>query len=123
VIDLVTTPWGGGIVDVLGGDVITIGGSNFYDPVLVEVLFGGLPVGTCYVFDPRYDVSRSRIYCGTPALAQGTYDLQVTTGAGSAIFVGALNYEPIADQMKVERVRVGFASPWTSGRRLLRGGV
>lgn len=123
VIDLVVTPWGGGIVDVLGGDVITIGGSNFADPVLIEVLFGGNVVGTCYVFDPRYDVSASRIYCGTPALAQGTYDVRVTTDAGTSTLVGALTYEPIADQLKVERVRISLARVWSAGPLVLRGGV
>jgi hypothetical protein len=111
-------------VDVLGGDVITIGGTGFYDPMLVEVLDGGgAVVGTCYIFDPRYDVFKSRIYCGTPALPRATYDLRVTSGTGSDTLVGALVYEPIADQIKVERVRTGFASAWLSGRRLLRGGV
>lgn len=123
VVDLVSTPWGAGIVDVLGGDVITIGGSGFYDPVTIEVLLMGTVVGTCFVFDARYDVSKSRIYCGTPALDAGTYDVQVTTGAGSSLLAGALVYEPIAQQGKVERVRLGFASPWATGRRMLRGGA
>lgn len=124
VIDLVSTPWGSGIVDVLGGDVITIGGSNFYDPMLVEVLDGlGNVVGTCYIFDPKYDVFKSRIYCGTPALPKGTYDLRVTSNSGSNTLVGALVYEPIADQLKIERTRSGFAQPWVTGRRLLRGGA
>ena len=124
VVDLVSTPWGAGIVDVLGGDVIRIGGTGFYDPVLVEVLDAfAVVVGTCYVFDPRYDVSASRIYCGTPALARATYDIRVTTGAGSSTLVAALNYEPIAGQIKAERVRSGFAEAWVTGRRILRGGA
>lgn len=128
----IATPWGvpvwatpgAPIVDIEGGDVIAIAGSNYFDPVSVELLVGGGPlevVGTGYIFDPRYDVSSNKIWCGTPPLSRGTYHLRVTTPSGSTVLLNALRYEPIAYQTIVERSRINYSSVWAVGDRLLSG--
>jgi len=109
-----------GIVSRLGGDVVTIVGTNFSDPIVIEILLAGDVVGTCYVFDVEFDLDSTRIHAGTPALDDGVYDMQVTTTAGpSAVLIGALEYRLFAEQMKAQRVNIGFAAPWAVGSRLL----
>lgn len=119
-------PGGTALVDVLGGEVIRVIGSGYTDPMVVEVLSGAGPgyvvEGVCYIFDARYDVRSTLIYAGTPKLAAGTYHVRVTRSDGaSAVILNVLQYAPFADQLKVERVRVGLARVWANGRRLLRG--
>lgn len=122
------SPNGGQLVDVLGGDVIRISGSEFTVPITIEVLTGasGGPytvVGTCYLFDPRYDLTSKFVYCGTPALVMGKYHLRVTTAGGDSVLEDALDYQPFAEELKVNRVRAGFSRQWVVGRRLLLGGT
>jgi hypothetical protein len=122
------SPNGGQLVDVLGGDVIEIIGTEFEDPLTVEVLIGpsGGPytvVGTCYMFDARYDLTTTRAFVGTPALAQGIYHVRVTNSVNSAVLEDALDFQPFAEELKVHRVRVGFARVWATGRRMLLGGL
>lgn len=115
-----------------GGDVISLFGTGFSRPILIEVLQGGLVVDTCYAFeaDTRNDrddgdinlfaLTRTRVFAGTPALEDGVYDLRVTTAGGvSGILSGALTYELFADEVKVHHVRQKLARKWKTGRRLL----
>lgn len=122
-----------GVVARRGGDVITVLGTGFRRPITIEVLQGGLVVGTCYAFEADilndekvggnlnlFALTRTRVYAGTPALEDGVYDLRVTTDGGSSgILVGALTYELFAEEVKVQRVRQGFMAKWRAGRRLL----
>lgn len=123
------SPNGGQLLDVLGGDVLTILGTSFEDPLLIELLSGpgGGPyvvAGVCYTFDPRYDLTTSRVYAGTPALSAGKYHLRLTNNVGASLVLqDAVDYQPFAEEMKVNRVRAGFARQWASGRRLLIGGT
>lgn len=131
------SPWGTGvtlppptligvspaIVDTEGGSGITLLGTNFYDPMTVDVLHGGLVVGTGIIFDPEFDLQQNRVYVGLPALAVGFYDLQVTTDGGSSpILVGALEYRVFANDFKVVSVRSKWAAVWNTGPRILSGG-
>jgi len=113
-----------GLVARRGGDVIQLFGTGFTDPALVEVLSG--PVvpytleGTCYVFDPEFDVKRNVIWAGTPALDDGVYHLRVTTDGGpSAVLVNALTYELFSEEVKALKVRQGLNWKWRAGRRML----
>lgn len=149
------SPWGTGAVtppptliavgttdiDVLGGDVTTVVGTNFLDPMVVEFLQGGVVIGAStipgsayadsvtagtargIILDPRYDISPNRVYVGTPALAAGVYDVRVTTEGGvSAVLVGALTAKPVAMEHRVLSMRSKWARAWQVGPRLLSGG-
>jgi hypothetical protein len=107
-------------VERRGGTVIKVLGENFFDPMIVEVLRAGLVVGTGYIFDPEFDLERNRAFVGMPALADGFYDLRVTTDGGtSGVLVDALEYRLFSEQTKIHRVRVGLAAPWVTGPRIL----
>lgn len=114
---------GGQVVARRGGDVIKIVGSNFVNPITIEVLNAGLEVvGTCYPFDDLglFALKPNTVFCGTPALPDGLYSLRVTTvGGSSTVLEDALQYELFAEEMKTQRVRVGLMRKWKAGRRLL----
>lgn len=117
-------PLGGSLVEVRGGTVITIAGTDFFSPVLIEVLEGaGAPfnvVGTCFVWDYEFDLKNNLIYAGTPALPAGLYSLRVTTDGGpSPVLLDCLEYVPFSEEMKVQRARRGFAPVWKTGPRVL----
>lgn len=109
-------------MDILGGTIIRLLGDNFYDPMTVEVLLSGLVVGTCYMFDPALDLTRNVALIGSPPLAAGTYDLRVTTGAGTVTLANAIQAMLFAEEMKVHRVRIAYGHRWKTGDRLLGGG-
>lgn len=113
---------GSGVVARRGGDVIRIIGSNFGDPMTIEVLNGMTVVGTCYIFRPEYDIQPDRVWCGTPALPDGTYDLRVTTTVATATLASALTYELFAEEMKTLTVRSNVSARWKTGRRMLSTG-
>jgi hypothetical protein len=110
-------------VEIRGGTVIGIVGTDFFAPVTIDVLIGGGPfvsVGRCFVWDYEFDLKNNRIFAGTPALAAGLYHLQVTTDGGpSAVLLNALEYVPFAEEMKVQRARRSFAPVWKTGPRVL----
>ncbi len=130
-----SSPWGTGvsapppslisstpaIVERRGGTIITILGTDFTTPATVEVLVGGTTVvGTCYIFDPDFDLTSNRLIVGTPALSDGLYDLRVTTSGGpSAVLENALDVRLHAEQFKVESVRRKWAPAWEAGVRVL----
>jgi len=121
-----TSPNGGQLLDVLGGDVIQIIGIGYEDPILIEVLSGasGGPYtveGTCFTFDARYDITTTRVFTGTPALPAGKYHLRITNTTSVVVLEDAIDYQPFSDELKVLRVRGGLARPWASGRRVLGG--
>jgi hypothetical protein len=110
-----------GLLDVEGGDVITIVGSNFYYPVVVEVLQAGNVVGTCYMFDPEFDLTASRLLMGSPSLPTGTYDLRVSTNNGfEATLANALTYKVFAEEARAHAGRGKWASAWLTGPNYLR---
>lgn len=127
------TPWGTGldlpppvllavspsILAEQGGTVIKIIGENFFAPVTVDVLDGGVVVARGFVFDDEFDVEENRIFACMPARPTGLWDLRVTTpGGSSGVLADALDYRYFADESKVQRVRMGFAAPWRTGPRL-----
>ena len=115
------------LVDILGGDILTVVGTGFSDPMIVEVLSGTSPgylvEGTCYMFDARYDLRATKLYVGTPPLGAGVYHLRVTAPSGStAVIEDVLKYHRFAEELKVERARVSLTKAWEVGRKLLRRG-
>lgn len=111
---------GAGVVDRRGGDVITIIGNNFSDPMIVELLLGGIVQGQCYISRPRYDIKPNRVYAGTPELDFGTYDLRVETAGGSSvIFPNAVTYERFSNEMKAETVRKNMSDAWKSAQKVI----
>lgn len=124
-----------GIVARRGGAVISLLGTGFSKPALIEVLSGLTVVGTCYAFEADdlndgktdgdlglFALRSNRIFAGTPALADGVYDLRLTTPGGSSTLVGALTYQLFAEEAKAQKVRQKLASKWKVGRRLLTTG-
>lgn len=108
------------IVERRGGTVVTIVGTNFFDPMTVEVLKGAVVVGEGVIFDARFDLQQNRAYVGLPAAADGVYGIRVSTAGGdSPIFENAVEYRLHTEQVKVHRVRIGYAQPWVTGPRLL----
>jgi hypothetical protein len=108
-----------------GGDVVKVFGTGFRAPMLAEVLSGPAlgpytVEGTLYIFDPEFDVKATVFYGGTPALADGSYHLRVTTDGGTSnVLVDALTYELFAEEVKALKVRQGLTWKWKAGRRML----
>ncbi len=128
-------------VDVIGGDVITIAGTGFTSPMLVEFLQGGTVIGASTspsspyidtiaagvargtIVNPTYDITSTLAYVGTPALPAGTYDMRMTTEFGtSTLLVGALVSKPVAHEHRVLAMRSKWARAWQVGPRLFSGG-
>ena len=119
------------VVAERGGTILTVIGTNFFasedEPfVTIEVLLGGpggyQVVGTCFVFDPEFDVARNRIFCGAPALLNGLYHLRVTTEGGeSNVLENVIAARLFAEEYKTLSVRGKFSPKWRTGPRLLRG--
>jgi hypothetical protein len=111
------------VLEIRGGTVLGIFGENFFDPMTVEVLDAGEVVGTGYIFDAEFDLERNRAYAGMPAMAEGVYDLRVTTAGGdSNVLEGALDYRLHSEQAKVHGGRIKFSSTWKTGPRTLTSG-
>jgi hypothetical protein len=108
------------IVERRGGTVCRVLGTNFFDPLTIEILRAAVVVGTGYLFDAEFDLNRTRAFVGMPALADGFYDLRVTTeGGDSNVLTDALEYRLVSEQVKIHRVRIGYSAPWITGPRLL----
>ncbi len=128
----VTSPYGRGpsgvaLCERRGGTVVTIGGTNFRDPMTVEVLSGGggsfTVEGTGYIFDPAFDVRGNRIFAGLPALADGLYHLRVTNDGGvSNVLIDALEYALFPEEWRVVNRRRGWAKVWDVGPAFLTAG-
>lgn len=116
------SPGGRPLVEIRGGTVIQIAGTDFFAPVTIEVLVNpsGPSAGFCEVFDYKFDLTRNMIFAGTPKLVAGTYAIRVTTDGGpSAILTNAMDAAPFAEEMKVQRVRRSYAPGWAVGPRVL----
>ena len=126
-----------GLVARRGGDVITVLGTGFQKPILIEVMQDLQVVATCYAFeadvlnDPfagegdigLFSLTSTRVFAHTPALEDGVYDLRVTTDGGpSTILVGALTYELFAEEAKTLKVRQKLSKAWKKARNLLSTG-
>lgn len=110
------------IADTRGGTVISVFGSNFVDPMSVEIIdpIGGEVLGTAYYFEAQLDLRNSKLLVGFPALPAGTYGVRITTPAGtSAVLPDAITYKLFAEEAKVHRVRRAWAPVWATGERLL----
>lgn len=111
-----------GIVDIEGGTVATIAGTNFNKSAVIEVQQGGFVKGYGILSLPDFDVLPSRIFVGLPALAAGIYDLRVATNNGDALLVNAIEYREFANEHKVEMARRKYGAAWKLGARILSGG-
>lgn len=115
------------IVARRGGTTVTLVGTNFFDPMTIEILSGTFPAytveGTGYYFDPAYDLRENKVYFGTPALPDGIYHIRATTSGGTAVGIGLLDYRLFAEEHKALGVRGKFARVWDTGPRILSGGV
>jgi len=115
---------GAALVERRGGTVVTISGTNFRDPLTIEILTGASPsftvVGTGFLFDPEFDLLSNRAFVGMPALEDGTYHLRVTTEGGvSNVILDALEWDLFPEEYKIHRTRKGFARVWDVGPRFL----
>lgn len=111
-----------GLADVKGGTVVGLFGTNFFDPMLVELLDGGgiTVVGRAYYFEARLDLRAGKALVGLPPLPVGSYGLRLTTPAGvSPIVPNAVTYAVFAEQTKVQRARRQWSSAWATGPRIL----
>lgn len=114
------------VVDENGGTICLLAGTNFSDPLVIEVLIGASPaytvVATGYIFDPRYDLESNRCFFGAPALERGLYHVRATTSGGSsAVIENVIAARRFADEFKTVSVRGKFSSKWATGPRILRG--
>ena len=109
------------LAEVEGGTVIGIFGTNFTDPVIIELVDGGgTVVGQGQIFEARLDLRLQKMLVGFPPLPAATYGIQVTTAAGtSPILPNAVTYKLFAQEGKAQRARRHFAQAWATGERLL----
>lgn len=112
---------GPAVVDARGGTVLSLLGTGFSAPATVEVLAGGSVVAEAFLFDDVFDLSRTRVYVGSPALEPGLYGVRVTTEGGVAELADAIAARPFADEYKTASTRGKFAPKWLTGPRILRG--
>lgn len=115
------------VVSHEGGTVVRLVGDYFRDPMTIEILTGTLGsyvvVGAGYIPNPRYDISPSEAFFGTPALAADvTYHVRITTASGSVVLENAFTSRVLAEEFKVHAARGKYAPAWETGLRLLRGG-
>lgn len=118
---------GPSVIDEEGGSILTVHGTNFDEAMIVELVLGGpgtyAAVAECYIFDARYDVTRSRCYVGTPAVERGLYHVRVTTTGGmSNVLEDVVAARDFAYRRKVLEARSKFSPKWDTGPRILRGG-
>ncbi len=123
----VSTPWPGAQLDVLGGDILVVTGTNFAAPMTCELLSGVGPSyvveGEGYMFDARYDLKKSIAYYGSPALREGIYHVRLANPSGSFVLHDAVAYVIVAHELKPDRVRSAYATPWQVGNRYLSTGA
>lgn len=122
---------GPAVIACRGGTICRIVGTNFVADevapyVQIDFLIGTggsyTQVGTGYVFDPTFDVSRNRLTFGSPRLEPGLYHVQVTTpGGASGVLEDAFAARYFADEYKTTAVRGKFSPKWATGPRILRG--
>ena len=110
-----------------GGTVCFVLGTNFADPMTVELLTGGpgtyVVVAEGYIVNARYDIDSSRCYFGAPSLERGLYHLRVTTEGGeSNVLEDVIAARWFAEEYKTLSVRSKFSASWDTGPRILRGG-
>lgn len=115
------------VVDVKGGTVCQLFGTNFFDPVTVEIGLGTgggfIVLGEGYVFEGVLDVRRNRVYFGSPRLVAGLYSVRVTTEGGtSGVLEDVIAARLFADEFKVVSVRGKYSAKWATGPRILREG-
>lgn len=113
---------GVGTLDVLGGTILAVFGTKFTPPMYAEVIdmSGGDEVlGVANYFDPDLDLRPSKALLGMPPMPRGVYGIRaVTAGGPGNILRDVLVYEPVADRMKVERVKRRLAPVWGTGERI-----
>lgn len=112
------------VVNELGGTICTLVGTNFSDPITIDILAGGpgaySVVATGYVFDPEFDLKSNRVIFGAPALGIGTYSVRVTTEGGTSnVLQDVIAARTFADEYKTLSVRSKWAPKWSTGSREL----
>lgn len=107
------------IVDAAGGTVVLLAGTNFLTPMTIDVLLASAVVGSGLLDNEITDLTPTTAYVGLPRLAEGLYDLRVTTPGGSVTLANALDVRAFAYEYKVESVRRKWARVWATGLRIL----
>lgn len=115
---------GPAVVDVLGGTVCRLFGTNFFAPMTVELGIGGggsfAPLAEGVIVDYEFDLVRNALYFGCPRLEAGLYSLRATTPGGSTgVLHNVVDARPFADEHKTASVRSKFAPKWSTGPRIL----
>lgn len=114
------------VVAIKGGTVCRLIGTNFSDPMTIEIGLGSggsfVAVAEGFVFDPELDLRRNRVFFGAPRLERGLYSVRVTTVGGvSGVLEDAIAARLFADEYKTVSARSKFARKWLSGTRILKG--
>lgn len=112
-----------GTLEVEGGTILTIVGTNFIPELVPQVLtgvFGSYTViAEGYLFDPNFDLTATRAIVGMPALNTGSYHLRVTTPIGlSNVLENVLIYKPHAEEVIAQKGRAGWSPKWKTGTRM-----
>jgi hypothetical protein len=112
------------VVAERGGTVATAFGTNFFDPLTIDILDSfSVVVANGYVFDPEFDLQQSRVIFGVPALEVGLYGLRITTASGTTgILTDAIESRLFAEEYKTLSVRGKYSRVWKTGPRILREG-
>lgn len=113
-------------VAIKGGTVCQAFGTNFFDPMTVQIGTGNAFSFTAllegYIFDPAFDLRSNSVYFGAPRLLEGLYSLRVVTEGGpSNVLENVISARLFADEFKTVSVRGKFAPKWKTGPRILRG--
>lgn len=115
------------VVAIKGGTVCRIFGTNFFDPITIEIGLGAglgfVPLAEGFVFDPELDLRRNRVYFGAPRLERGLYSVRVTTEGGTSnVLEDVIAARLFAEEFKTISVRGKYAPKWATGPRILRRG-
>lgn len=145
-----TAPWGGALASIPaptlvavgptdgygqayaeedGGTVLSLTGTGFYYPIIVDVLRDGTLIedklgkpARAFVYDPERELRANVVYAGMPSLDPGFYDIRVTTPSGTSNTLSrAVEYRLYAEQFRVVNLRGKFSATWRAGVRFLRG--
>ena len=114
------------VVAEQGGTICRLFGTNFADPMTVEIGLGSTlsftKLGEGYIFDPEFDLRSNRVFFGAPALERGLYSIRVVTAGGTSnVLEDVLSARLFAEEYKTISVRGKFSAKWRTGPRILKG--
>ena len=115
------------VIAIKGGTVCRLFGTNFFDPMTIEIGLGTgggfAKLAEGFIFDASQDLRRNRVFFGAPRLERGLYSIRVVTDGGtSSVLEDVLAARLFADEFKTISVRGKYAPKWATGPRILRRG-